>query len=71
MPADFAGRFDLIANGQWSGTLVLAVDPAGTVSGHFRSDRTAPPIRSRARWPPMFRKRSRSPFNFPRARAGL
>ena len=28
-----------MANGQWSGTLVLAIDPAGTVTGHFRSDR--------------------------------
>ena len=28
-----------MANGQWSGTLVLAVDPAGAVTGHFRSDR--------------------------------
>jgi hypothetical protein len=39
VPADFAGRYDLVANGQWSGTLVLAVDHSGTVSGHFRSDR--------------------------------
>jgi hypothetical protein len=38
-PGDFAGRFRLIANGQWSGTLELAVDQAGTVTGHFRSDR--------------------------------
>ena len=38
-PGDFAGRYHLIANGQWSGTLVLAVDPAGAVTGHFRSDR--------------------------------
>ena len=39
LPGDFAGRYNLIANGQWSGTLVLAIDPAGTVTGHFRSDR--------------------------------
>jgi hypothetical protein len=38
-PGDFAGRYNLVANGQWSGTLVLAIDPAGTVTGHFRSDR--------------------------------
>lgn len=38
-PGDFAGRYNLMANGQWSGTLVLAIDPAGTVTGHFRSDR--------------------------------
>jgi hypothetical protein len=38
-PGDFAGRYYLIANGQWSGTLELIVDDAGVVSGHFRSDR--------------------------------
>lgn len=38
-PGDFEGRYYLMANGQWSGTLMLAIDPAGTVSGHFRSDR--------------------------------
>jgi hypothetical protein len=39
LPGDFAGRYKLMANGQWSGTLTLAVDPTGTVTGHFRSDR--------------------------------
>ncbi|MFI5454995.1 MAG: ExbD/TolR family protein [Isosphaerales bacterium] len=45
-PGDFAGRYDLIANGQWSGSLDLAVDAAGSVSGYFRSDRngTASPV---------------------------
>jgi hypothetical protein len=38
-PGDFAGRYNLMANGQWSGSLVLAIDPAGLVTGHFRSDR--------------------------------
>ncbi|WP_406697072.1 biopolymer transporter ExbD [Singulisphaera sp. Ch08] len=38
LPTDFAGRFRLFANGQWSGLLVLKVDPAGVVSGQFRSD---------------------------------
>jgi hypothetical protein len=28
-----------MANGQWSGTLALAVDAAGAVTGQFRSDR--------------------------------
>jgi hypothetical protein len=37
--ADFAGRYNLVANGQWSGTLVLAVDPAGAIAGNFRSNR--------------------------------
>jgi biopolymer transport protein ExbD len=36
--ADYAGRYQLIANGQWSGTLDLTVDASGTVSGRFRSD---------------------------------
>jgi hypothetical protein len=35
---DFAGRYRLFANGQWSGTLDLKVDGAGAVSGRFRSD---------------------------------
>ncbi len=45
-PADFAGRYDLIANGQWTGRLELAIDPSGTVSGTYRSDRigTAYPV---------------------------
>jgi biopolymer transport protein ExbD len=38
-PADFVGRYYLMANGQWSGTLELAVDAAGAVTGHFRSDK--------------------------------
>jgi hypothetical protein len=37
-PGDFAGRYRLFANGQWSGTLDLKVDDAGGVSGRFRSD---------------------------------
>jgi hypothetical protein len=37
VPADFAGRYRLFANGQWSGTLDLKVE--GTeVMGQFRSD---------------------------------
>jgi hypothetical protein len=38
LPGDFAGRFLLVANGQWSGSLDLAVEAAGDVTGHFRSD---------------------------------
>jgi hypothetical protein len=38
LPGDFAGRYRLFANGQWSGTLDLKVDPQGAVSGRFRSD---------------------------------
>ncbi len=36
---DFNGRFDLVADGQWSGRLDLAVDVAGAVSGFFRSEK--------------------------------
>jgi biopolymer transport protein ExbD len=39
VPGDFGGRFNLVANGQWSGTLSLAIDGARSVTGHFRSDR--------------------------------
>jgi hypothetical protein len=38
--ADFAGRYQLVANGQWSGTLELKVGPRGAVLGQFRSDAT-------------------------------
>ena len=36
---DFSGRYNLVANGQWSGALVLEIDAAGAVTGLFRSDR--------------------------------
>jgi hypothetical protein len=38
LPGDFAGRYRLLANGQWSGGLELTVGD-GTVTGRFRSDR--------------------------------
>jgi hypothetical protein len=38
VPTDFAGRYRLSANGQWSGTLDLQVEGKGEVSGQFRSD---------------------------------
>jgi hypothetical protein len=38
VPGDFAGRYHLFADGQWSGTLDLKADPGGAVSGRFRSD---------------------------------
>lgn len=40
MPGDFAGRYRLFANGQWSGTLDLKVAAKGVVSGLFRSDQS-------------------------------
>lgn len=39
VPADFNGRYTLVANGQTSGALELSVDAGGEVSGRFRSDR--------------------------------
>jgi hypothetical protein len=37
-PEDFAGRYLLVADGHWSGTLVLTVGASGVISGHFRSN---------------------------------
>jgi len=39
-PGDFAGRYQLFANGQWSGALDLKVDKKGEVAGRFQSDQT-------------------------------
>lgn len=39
VPADFNGRYTLVANGQTSGALELSVEAGGEVSGRFRSDR--------------------------------
>ncbi len=39
LASDFGGRYNLMANGQWSGTLALSIDVAGAVTGNFRSDR--------------------------------
>lgn len=40
VPGDFAGRYHLIGDGQWSGRLDLQVGDGGAVSGQFRSDQT-------------------------------
>ncbi len=37
-PADFNGRYQLVANGQWSGVLDLKVGDDKSVKGRFRSD---------------------------------
>lgn len=37
---DFAGRYLLVANGQWSGPLELEIDEDGAARGRFRSDQT-------------------------------
>jgi hypothetical protein len=38
--SDFAGRYRLFANGQWSGSLDLVPGENGAVGGSFRSDQT-------------------------------
>ncbi len=38
VPSDFAGRFRLYSNGQWSGSLELSIDPKSVATGQFRSD---------------------------------
>ena len=50
LPGDFSGRFDLVADGQWSGRLELAVDALGAVTGFFRSDKngTSYPVKGTA-----------------------
>jgi hypothetical protein len=37
---DFAGTYQLVTNGQWSGRLELGVADDGTILGRFRSDQT-------------------------------
>jgi hypothetical protein len=39
-PADFNGRFHLVADGQWSGLLEISVDGDGAVGGRFLSEQT-------------------------------
>lgn len=39
-PTDFNGRFQLVADGQWSGRLDVAIDGERAVTGRFRSDQT-------------------------------
>jgi biopolymer transport protein ExbD len=67
-PGDFAGRYRLIANGQWSGTLDLSVDSARTVSGHFRSDSSGSvyPVTGKVAAEPP--REIRFEIQFPRAR---
>lgn len=40
LPTDFAGRYRLVANGQWSGILELEAADRGALTGRFRSDQT-------------------------------
>jgi hypothetical protein len=67
-PGDFAGRYYLIANGQWSGTLELVVDDAGVVSGHFRSDRNGSSYPVTGKVAGEFAQKIDFAVQFPRAR---
>ena len=67
-PGDFAGRYNLIANGQWSGTLELVVDNAGGVSGHFRSDRNGSSYPVTGKVAGEFAQKIDFSVQFPRAR---
>lgn len=40
VPPDFAGKYRLVANGQWSGKLTLEVTKSGDVTGSYVSDQS-------------------------------
>lgn len=67
-PADFSGRFRLAANGQWSGLLELAVDPAGLVTGSFQSDASGSAYPVTGKVDPQLHQKVQFAIQFPRAR---
>jgi hypothetical protein len=67
-PGDFAGRYYLMANGQWSGTLELVVADAGVVSGHFRSDKNGSSYPVTGKVAGEFAQKIVFTVQFPRAR---
>jgi hypothetical protein len=67
-PGDFAGRYYLIANGQWSGTLELVVNDTGVVSGHFRSDKNGSSYPVTGKVAGEFAQKIDFSVQFPRAR---
>jgi hypothetical protein len=68
LPGDFGGRFNLHADGQWSGRLDMVVDADGAVTGSFRSDKngTAYPVTGKAG--DAAPRRIRFDIQFPRAK---
>jgi hypothetical protein len=68
VPTDFTGRYLLMANGQWSGLLDLAVDQAGAVTGHFRSDRNGAAYAVTGQVAPDVAQKVGFSVQFPRAR---
>jgi hypothetical protein len=67
LPADFSGRYSLMANGQMSGTLDLSVDPDGQVSGQFRSDRNGSVYPVTGKVAPALSRKIEFTIQFPRS----
>lgn len=65
---DFNGRFDLVADGQWSGRLDLAVDAEGIVSGWYRSEKNGATHAITGKAGEGAPQRIRFEVQFPRAR---
>ena len=67
VPGDFGGRFNLMADGQWSGRLDVAVDLGGAVTGFFRSERNGSSYPVTGRAGDGSAQRIRFEVQFPRA----
>lgn len=68
LPTDFSGRYRLVANGQWTGTLEIKSDDQGVVTGRFRSDETGSSYRVAGQVEPGSRNMLRFSVTFPRSR---
>src|SRR5262249_13048284 len=68
IPGGFGGRYRWFANGQWSGTLELAVGDRGAVSGQFRSDLNGAIYPVKGQVAPDTPQRLRFTVAYPRAR---
>lgn len=68
LPNDFAGRFRLFANGQWSGALELKVADHGVVTGRFQSDQTGTSYPVTGQVGPESPERIHFAITFPRSR---
>ena len=66
-PTSRAG-FAWLANGQWSGLLELAVDPAGSVTGSFQSDASGSAYPVTGKVDPQLHQKVQFAIQFPRAR---
>ncbi len=71
VPNDFAGRFRLIANGQWSGMLELKVDSEHNINGSFRSDDTGTAYRVTGKAGANSPNRLELTIEFPRAHMNI